>query len=367
MNSKIKWIVGVVIVVIIIILIARSKGTQNNQVLKIGAILPITGPVASSGEFSKNGVDMAVEDLAKEGTKIDIVYADYQYDSKLALSAYNKLRDVDRVNGLLTFGSPSAIPLSPLVNAAHIPLLSLVAGTDYSSPDDYTYRMMGSAKMDAQAAFDVLVNKFGKKKIAVIYLTNDYGVGALNELKRLVNSGASVVFEEGVPTTAADFRSQLAKAKLANPDALFLPMIYKAAGVLVKQAREMGINVPVLCGQPCENPDYVTAAGASAEGTFVMAPTSIDTSGFGARYLARFGKAPSYITLRSYDSVKIYAYIGAKCQTSNYSGECMKSELGKIHDFPGLSYPINFDKNGDIQDRYSVKIIKDGKFTPYNL
>ncbi|MEK7185693.1 MAG: ABC transporter substrate-binding protein [Patescibacteria group bacterium] len=373
MNKKTAiWIIVAIVVIGGIWFYQTKTGsqtaTQNTEgkILKIGAILPLSGPIASAGGFAKNGIEEALADIAEDkNLNIEVIFEDGQYDAKTSVSAYNKLKTVDGVDALIVFGTPSVMSIAPLVNADRIPLLGLLAAPNYSSPDDFTFRMMGHSDTEAKFASDILVDKLGKKKIAVMYLNNDYGTGALASFKKYVAGRATVVAEEGSAPGTTDYRAQLTKIKNTAPDAIFLATLYKEGGLIVKQAKEMGIAGPFMCGQPCDVPELITTAGAASEGLIVVAPTDKNGTGFIDEYQKIYGARPSYLALRTYDATNILNSIAPNCASSNFSGDCLKKQIDDLNGFPGLSYPINFDNNGDINDQFVVKVIKNGKYEAY--
>ena len=366
--KKLIWIVVILIVIWGVWFRGEKSApiTEGGRAIKIGAILPLTGPIASAGEFAKQGVELAVADLMAQGKKVEVIFEDNQYDSRVGLSAYNKLKTVDKVDAVVVFGSPVAMPLIPVVNADQIPMLALTASPAYSTPDDYAFRIVGTADTEAKATVETLVDKLGKKKIAVMYLNNDYGTGGLAAFKKYAVGKATVVAEESAPPGATDYRSQLAKIKAANPDGIFLATLYREAGTILKQAKEMGINLPFMCGQPCAAPELFTTAGLAAEGLIIVAPTNNATTEFANAYTQKYQQDfLSYITLRHYDAIKVLSSVGEACQSDNYSGPCLKKQLDDLTNFPGLSYQINFDQNGDINDQFTIQVAKDGKYVPY--
>ncbi len=370
--KKAIWAAVIIVVIVILGIWMGNKGkvTENNSAavqkpMKIGAILPLTGPVASAGEATKHGIEKALIDLAKDGKKpnVEVFFEDGQYDSKASISAYNKLKN-EGVDAFMVFGTPSVMPLVPLVNADHKPLMALLLAPVYSTPDDYTFRMVASGVTTAQYAADML-NDLGKKKIAVMYANNDYGIGGLKSFKEFVGTRATIVAEENAAPGVTDYRTQVTKIKKANPDAVFMLMTYKEAGLFIKQAKEIGLNVTFLGDQPVDSPDFIATAGAAAEGAIVISPTAASNDTFSQEYTAAYTLPPSYLSVKTYDSVKVFNAIAEKCAAKNYTGECIKDELYAIKDFPGLSFPINYDKNGDINDQLIVRTVKDGKFIPY--
>lgn len=361
--KKLFSIIIVILLLGVFIKVGKTTSSPSSSVkpIKIGAILPLTGPIASAGEAAKHGIEKAVSDLAKEGKNIEVIYEDGQYDSKVSISAYNKFK-IEGINALVVFGTPSVMPLISLVNADHIPLMALTLTPTYSTPNDYTFRMIASGVVTAKSGSDILIDKLGKKKIAVMYLTNDYGVGVLKFFKEFVGTRATIVAEEGAATGVVDYRTQLTKIKAANPDGIYLAMAYKEAGLFVKQAKELGISVPFVGDQPIDSPDFIATAGNASEGTIVVSPTTASVDSFSSEYKTAYGILPSYLSIKMYDSIKVLASVGEKCKTENYTGECIKNALYALKDFPGLSFPINYDLNGDINDQLITRIVRNGKF-----
>lgn len=369
--KKTPVIIAIVVLVVVGFLLSEGSkmGVANkSDHFKIGAILPLTGPVASAGQSAKNGIEKAVADLAQnEKVNVEVVYEDSQYDAKASIAAYNKLKETDGVNAIVAFGTPSAMALSSQVNKDQIPLMALTLAMAYTSPDDYTFRMIASAEDTAKFAADFFTDKLNKKRIAVMYLNNDYGIGALKSFKRLIGSRATVVAEEGAATGVVDYRAQIAKIKSANPDGIYLAMAYKEAGIFIKQAKELNINVPFVGDQPVDSPDFIATGGAATEGTVVISPTTASNDKFQQEFKDKYGALPSYLAVKMYDSIKVLSHVASKCESKGYSGACLKDELYAIKNFPGLSFPINYDKNGDIGDQLIMRVVKDGKFVPFYI
>ena len=362
--KKISIAVAVIIIVVLIGVLSNKAPANNTggNTFKIGAILPLTGPIASAGLSARQGIEKAVADLAVKN--IEVVFEDSQYDPKTSLAAYNKLK-TDSVDVIVTFGTPSAMALTPLVNADKIPLMALTLAPAYESADDYTFRMIASANDTAEFAADFLTDKLGKKRIAVMYLTNDYGIGALSSFKKALGSRASIVAEDGSGTGVTDYRTQITKIKAAKPDAIYLAMAYKEAGVFVKQAKEFGINVPMLGDQPVDSPEFISTGGTATEGTMVISPTIASNDKFKEEFNTKYNILPSYLSIKMYDSIKVLHDVATKCEKEIYSGECIKNGLYATKDFPGLSFPIRYDNNGDINDQLVMRVVKNGVFVPY--
>lgn len=375
--KKLIWL-AVLVVVVVVILGSLSPDADTTseksdiatvKPLKIGAILPLTGPIASAGEYAKQGIELAMKDLAKDGRtpRVEVFFEDSQYDSKASLAAYNKLKTTQNPQAYIAFGSPAVMPLAPLVNTDRVPLMGLLTATNYSTPGDYTFRNIATGEDSAKVAADMIIDKLSKKRIAIMYLNNEYGVSVVKYFKQFVGDRATLVAEETATAGATDYRVQLTKIKNAGPDVVFLAMIYKDAGLFVKQAQDIGLKTLFVGDQPIDAPEFFATAGAAAEGTLVISPTAVTAGEFDQSYRQLYGMAPSYLSIRMYDAVRVFDRVAALCVDQAYAGECLKDKLFALEDFPGVAFPISFDAEGDISDKLTVKIAKEGKFVEYKL
>lgn len=350
--KKITWIVILVIIVILLVIFnTRSKPqtTQNDRT--IVAILPLSGPIAYTGELAKRGIDMAVNDLATS-SKVRVIFEDAKNDPKLAVSIFNKNIVGDKKSAYIALGSPIAMSLLPLANANKVVLMSIASAPAYISPDGYTFKLSGSADVEMTNILEN-VDKLGIKRLAVIYQNDDYGRGLLNSLKGKYKD--SLVAEEGFLSGSSDMRTELTKIKAAKPDGIFIATYAPTAGVIAKQASTLGIKSILMCGSACDISDLVKSGGASTEGFIVTAPTSVTFGDLGQRYKDIYNEEIGYLTTRNYDAVMVIAAAMDSCTKSSDYGTCLKTTIHSIKDFPGTSFSINFDNNGNINDQFVVK------------
>lgn len=348
---KNKIFAGVIILAVIVIIIIGSYAKKEDKIL---AILPLSGANSQHGEWAKRGIDMAIKN---HKTNLKVVYEDSQLDAKKAISIINQYKTDKSVLSVVSLGSPVAMAISPIVNEYAIPTFSIVSAPAYSSPNDYTFRINGTAAVEMSAIKNEITNG-DAKRIAIVYLNNDYGRGLDASFKNVISSNL-IVAEEGFLQTDTNLRSQIIKIKNSNPDKIFIASWGKEAGIFIKQAREMGVTSEIVCGSACYSPELITSAGKAADGVVIVAPSINTNQEFKDKYFSLYHEKPNYVTTRAYDATGLVIESLNKCENNR---ECIKNYIANISNYNGLIFPIKFDQNGDLLDQYQTFVIKDGDF-----
>ncbi len=172
-----------------------------------------------------------------------------------------------------------------------------------------------------------------------------------------------VVFYDGIQTRDPDYKAVLTSMKEKKPDVYFFGGIYPEAGRLVRQAKEVGMNIPMITGDGVYDPTFINIAGKSAEGTYVTFgkdPSGLPTSkAFNEKYTAKYG-APGPYSIYAYDAANIILTAIQKTGTTDGS---KVAEYISRNTFQGAFGDISFDKNGDVTKApYVVWKVVDGKF-----
>lgn len=351
-----------------------SAGCQKKEErIKIGVAGPMTGDQAKMGTDFKNGVSLAVEEWNARGgllgKKIIMVIADDQHDPKQAVSVANKLVN-DGVAGVIGhFNSSCSIPSSDVYNRAGIPMISPGSTNPQFTEKGYSgvARVCGRDDQQGRVGAEFVIDKLKMKKVAIIHDKTTYGQGLADEFKRFIKDKVEVVYYGGIIQGDKDFKTVLTSIKGKKPELIYFGGIYPEAGLLVKQARELGITAPFMSGDGTIDPKFIEIAGAkAAEGTYLTfspdtkkipsAKTFIDD------YEKRFGEIGPY-SVYAYDAANIL--LSAIKETGSTEG---KAVIEKLHtmEFSGALGKIKFDEKGDvIVSPYVVWITKDGKFIEY--
>jgi branched-chain amino acid transport system substrate-binding protein len=372
--NKIKkiilWLVVVVIVIAIYYGVIKKQTPTTKETIKIGAILPLTGEAAVWGQNAKTGIELAKEEINKKGgingRKIEVIYEDSQCDPKTGASAAQKLITVDKVQVIIGDACSSVtLAIAPIANQNKVVLITPGSSADsISQAGEYIFRNYPKNSQFLGKVIE-LIEKLDKKKIAILFVNNDYGVGLKDYALQKI-SKEKIVLVEGHNQKETDFRTTLAKLKSINPDAVILATYYEDGSLILKQAKEMKINTLFLGTDAFDDPKVIEIAKEAAEGLVLSTvkpgagPKFLE---FKKAYLEKYNKEPVILSDFAYDTINI---IAEAIEKRNYNGEDIKNYLYSIKNFQGASNLISFDENGDlINPSFTLKTIKNSQFVPY--
>jgi branched-chain amino acid transport system substrate-binding protein len=343
----------------------------TREPIKIGAILPLSGKNATYGNEIKNAIDLAIEEINNSGgingRKIEVIYEDDQADPKVGVNAMQKLVNIDKVPVVLgSWVSGVVVASAPIAEKAKVIVMAEAIAPAITNAGDYIFRIQPSATYYSDKLMEVVINKLGLKKIAIIYINNEFGVALRDTLRSATQRlGGQIVAEESYMPGDSDFRSQLTKIKSAKPEALFIGG-YQEQINIIKQANELGLKTQFLAGPPFESQTTIQSLGNLAEGViypyhFAVEKANPKTISYMEAYKKKFGVETGGFAPLMYDAVYIIANAMKKCETNT---DCIKTELYNTN-YNGVSGNITFDKNGDPIIPIIIKTVKNGKFVPY--
>lgn len=372
MNKNTKIIIGIVVILIAVwgIWYGVNKQPKEQGVIKIGFIGPLTGDATSFGETEKNAVEMALAKINAIGginsRKLEVIYEDGKCGGKDAATAIQKLINIDRVKIVLG-GTCSAETLgaAPIAEQNKVILFSAFASNpSITESGDYIFR---NSISDLQGGKDGAA-MIKEKKIAILTENTDYSMGIREVFKEeFTNLGGEILIDEIYVPGEKDFRTYLTKVKGKNPEAIFVNpgTSSSAGGLIIKQARELNIEVPIYGNFLLGVKDALEAAGESANGVIFF-----DAPGFNSNnpravsflndYKLKYGDPSSeYEAGARYDSVFIINNALKECGENS---DCIKDFLYKMDWYEGTIGKYKFDNKGDIIGlKYAIKEIINGK------
>ena len=355
-----------------IIVVCFTGCQKDSNDIKIGAILPLTGDAAKYGDIAKKSFDMAVNEVNAsdgiKGKKIKIIYEDSQGNPQLGVSAVQKLISTDRVISIMgDLFSSVTLAIAPIVEKNKIVLLSPASSAPkITEAGDYIFRNCPSDVYEGNVMANYAYDKLNMKKVALLYVNNEYGIGIKDVFKESFSKkGGTIIDEESFEQNTTDFRTQLAKIKQSNPEAVYL-VGYKEMGYILKQAKEMKIRPQFLSTVMFEDPDILKIAQEGADNVIYSA-SSFDTKNddnpivqsFVKSFNDKYGQMPDIFAGLSYDAMKIM--IIAIEQGGNTS-EGIKKALYNIKNYQGVTGEVSFDSNGDAILTPVIKKVENGKF-----
>ena len=341
-----------------------SKGADGDTI-KVGGLLEMTGGSASFGISGKNGIDLALKKINEKGVlggkKLSLVVADTKSEASEATNGMQKLISQDKVVAVIGPNQSSAVIASGAINNG----AKVVDITPMGTNPDVTV----DPKTKQVKPYSFASNEL-KVKRAAIYIdnTSDYAKGLAQFFKEnFVKNGGQVVIEEAYLQKDTDFKSTLTKIKAAKPDFIYIPGYYQEVGLIVKQAREMGITVPMAGGDGWDSAKLPEIAGKAAlENTFFSSLYSPDdTSDLNKDFVAEYKKAyntnPDVFAALAYDSTLLVA----KAIEDAGSADPAKiaEAMAKIKGFKGVSGEVTFNEEHNPIKSAVIIEHKDGKQT----
>ncbi len=360
------------VIFLALVLAALGCSKKEQEEIKVGVITPLTGEGARYGEATKKGVDLAVEEINRQGSisgkKIRVIYEDDQIKSDVGVNAIQKLIAVDRVPVILgAFDSSVTLAIAPIAEKNKVVLFSASSTADaIKDAGDYIFRNVPPNSRQGKTAAEFAVAKLKAKTAAILYTNNDYGSSLAKALERSFREkGGSVVITENYNPDDPDFRTQLSKIRATQPSVIFYPGHYQESGLIIRQAKEMGIESVFVGGDESYSPELIKIAGDASEGSYytllAMGYGVADEKirNFAAAFKNKYKDKPDVYSAYAYDALKIIALAIGK---GGYNADGIKNALYQIRDFKGVTGITSFDKFGEVDKPFYIYEVKHGKF-----
>ena len=348
----------------------------GGDTIVIGVQGPFTGDYAAEGKGFRQAIELLKEQVNAEGgvlgKQVEVIYEDDKGQPNESTLAAQKLvsRDVIAVIGSYNstateaaqqvYADAGILHITPSSTATHL--------TEKGLKNFFRMAFLDSAQ--GQFAADLLVDELGAKKVAIIHDNSSYAKGLADWTQRFLEQKGAEVIVDAINPQESDYSAVLTNVKNANPDAIYFTGYFSQAGLLVKQARDLGITVPIAAGNASNNDEVIKTAGAAAEGfitTTEPAPADLpyeEARRFVEDYKAKYNEDPVSIwTAMAADCFRVILEAIEKTQSTDPTklAEYLRNDL---EDFPGITGPITFDDKGDREGTvYAAYQVKDGRFT----
>ncbi len=308
------------VLAVMLTLCLAMPGISKAANVKLGFINSITGPEAPIGENITNGVTMAIEDLAKKGINVELLKEDDTGKPQISMSAMEELAGKGVAGVVGPYTSACANAVAKLAEKYKVPeVIPAAAKEDITRQgNQWVFRMNAPADKYASVIIDAALGLGKPKTIAFIYENTDFGTSTTDSAKSYAEKlGLKIVANEPYSKGSPDYRSTLTKIKGQNPDLVFMVSYVADAILLMRQAREIGLQPQAFLGGGA---GFTTAQFAKEANIsdYVMTSTqwTKDVKWPGAkdffdRYKSKFGKEPTYHAACAYESMKVLAETAA--------------------------------------------------------
>ncbi|MGI8495505.1 MAG: ABC transporter substrate-binding protein [Pyrinomonadaceae bacterium] len=361
--KKIYLVFGLTVLLLLAIAGCVQKGgdnaaTNTGDTIKVGVFADLTGTTASFGQSTKNGIELAVEEINNSGgvlgKKIQLVVEDDQGRPEQAKTVVSKLINQDKVQAVLgEVASTNSLAAAPVAQEAKIPMITPSStNPKVTQVGDYIFRVCFIDPFQGSVMAQYAAKNLNAKTAAIFGdVQSDYSKGLSEVFKQeFERSGGKVISEQSYAQTDPDFKGQLTAIRSAKPDVIYIPGYYGQVGIIAKQARELGMNMPLLGGDGWDSPDLWKLGGDALKNAYISNHYSADNpapeiQNFVKAYQAKYGAKPDSLAALAYDSAKVLADSIKRAGSTN--ARDLRDAIGKTKDFEGVTgkITINADRN----------------------
>ena len=344
----------------------------DSDQISIGAVLPLSGDAAHWGIPARTGAEMAVEEINHAGgiggRSLALVVEDDRCSPADGVSAFNTIMASAKspVALLGAVCSGVTLALAPLAEFRKVVLISPASTSPkLTGAGNFIFRVVPSGSVRGQVFAEYLYRDRGLRKLAVLYINNEGGIGGSTVFKaRFTQLGGTVASELPYAQGTTDLRAQLDEIKTANTEGVLIGSYPPDTVAVLQQAREIHLQQPLFfTTEAVQNPEVLRQAGDAAEGaTYILAAPAAGEAveKFTAAYEAKFGKEPELFAAEGYDVIRLIAEAIAGTTAESLSVSGIRDFLRRVRDYAGASGTITFDENGDVIKPYGIKRIEDG-------
>jgi len=347
---------------------------EGGDVVLFGEVGSLTGPEASFGISTRNGIELAINQANAaggiKGKKIAVRVYDDQSKPEEAANAATRLVNQDRVKVLLgEVASSNSLAMAPKAQQARVPMIS-PSSTNPKVTEVGTY-IFRVCFIDPFQGF--VMAKFAHDNLKITRAAvlkdqkSDYSLG-LTEFftRKFTEMGGKIATTEAYAKGDSDFRAQLTAIKAQKPEAIYVPGYYSDVGIIARQARELGIpkKIPLLGGDGWQSYKLFELGGSAIEGSYFSDHYSPDNPSpvvqkFLAEYKAAYGSVPDSLAGLGYDAARVA--IAAMQRAPDLSGPAVRDAIAQTKDFPGVTGTITLDENRNAVKPAVVLEVGDGK------
>ena len=335
---------------------ACKKGpvVEDNSII-VGEFGSLTGNEATFGISTHNGIQMVIDDVnaagGVNGRKLKLITLDNEGKPEVTVNVVTRLVAQDKVNILLgEVASSRSLAAAPLAQRNRIPMISPSStNPKVTEVGDFIFRVCFTDPFQGQVVAKFAAEDLKAKKAAVLIdKKSDYSVGLADFFKKTFTSlGGQIVAEENYVGGDIDFKAQLTSMRGKGADVVMVPGYYTEVGLIVKQARELGITIPFLGGDGWDSPKLFEIAGKALENTYIANHYSVEdkdpkVQDFVKRYKMRFNnEVPDGLAAMGYDAALVM--VDALKRAKSTHGEDIRDAIAATQNFPGVTGAISID------------------------
>ena len=339
--------------------------------IKIGAVMPMSGPIAAYGQVTHLGLKLAnqLQPTLKNGDTIKLVLLDNKGDKVETANATTRLISSDKVVAILgALTSTNTAQAIAIADKKKVPVIAAVATNDkLTMRRTYANRVAFTDSFQGEVVANYAIEQGHKTAVVIVDQAQVYSLGLSKAFqKAFKKAGGKIVKKIKVTSGDKDFKAVVSQIKKTNPDFMFLPLYHPEASMIARQSKQLGLNKPMFSGDGVANQTFIDLGGKSVEGYMFTDffdytnPPSKKSSDFIAFHEKETGKKEmNSFTALGADTYNVLLDAMNRCEDPTDS-VCINKEIKKTTNFEGVSGTISIDKDGNATRSAVIKSIKNG-------
>ncbi|MGH9857877.1 MAG: ABC transporter substrate-binding protein, partial [Acidobacteriota bacterium] len=338
----------------------------------IGEYGSLTGTTATFGISTRNGIDLAIDEVNKAGgilgKKVRVIVEDDQGKPEEAQTVVTKLINKDRVVAVLgEVASSRSLAAAPVCQNNRIPMITPSStNPKVTQIGDYIFRVCFIDPFQGFVMAKFASQSLKIKNVAVLRdIKNDYSVGLADVfVENFKKMGGNIVADQSYSEGDTDFSAQLTSIRATNPQAIFVPGYYTEVGLIGRQARKLGLTIPLMGGDGWDSPKLWEIGGEALNDCYYSNHYSVEDPNpaiqkFVADYQKRFGQVPDALAALGYDAARILFH--AFRTAGGTDPAKVRDVIAQTKDFAGVTGSITIDGNRNAVKPAVVLRVKNGK------
>jgi branched-chain amino acid transport system substrate-binding protein len=339
----------------------------------IGAYLSMTGSMATFGITTERGAQMAIDEANREGgvngRKLELVTLDDQGKADEAGNTVTRLIDVNKASAIVgEVASTLSLVGGRIAQRRQIPMVSPSStNPKVTEVGDYVFRVCFLDPFQGFVMAKFAREKLKLAKVAILKdVRNDYSIGLSDAFKKAFSEmGGQIVAEESYSAGDTEFSAQLTKIKGTKPDGLYVPGYYTEVGAIARQARRLGISVPLMGGDGWESPELRKIGGADIVGSYYSNHFAHDNPTPSAKkfidaYQAKYHEPPPALSALGYDAVMVI--VNAMKKAGGNAPKAVRDALAQTKGYDAVTGRLTLDANRNpVKPAVVVRVTQTGE------
>ncbi len=344
------------------LILALSCGPKlNPNEIRIGEYGSLTGAQATFGISTQDGIQLAVDEAnaagGVDGKTLKVTALDDEGKPEEAAVVVTKLITEDKAQVILgEVASSLSLAAAPICQEHKVPMITPSStNPKVTQAGDYVFRVCFIDPFQGQVMADFAMANLKAKTAAILRdQKSDYSMGLADFfIKRFKDKGGSILIDQSYVAGDVDFKSQLTTIREKKPDVIFVPGYYTEVGLIVQQARELGIKVPLMGGDGWDSSKLYEIGGKALDGCYFSSHYSPDSTDpkvkeFVKKYQAKYGQVPDALATLGYDAAGVL--VAALKTAKSLDGADLRDAIAATKNYNGVTGSINLDS-----DRNAVK------------